>query len=205
MQTIISHAYANSRPLSAYGRTDAPSSNRWNEMPPSSTSRTILVPLTLSRGSFATLAIAKDLAEKFDARLVLLHVVNLNIAGEERGIPRGRIFENLCQNAENQLHRLAGCAADRATVETLVGVGRPADVIVESARRLGADSIVLRRHIHHPWLNWLHQNTARRVVRQAPCRVWLVTPGKHPDTVNLTVVDRARLNQTTERVVSLVA
>ncbi len=151
----------------------------------------ILVPLTLSRGTQATLAIAKKLARESGAKLVLLHVVQLNIAGEERGIQRTRLLDELCRSAESQLQLLAQGLGGHATTEVLVCPGRPAEAIVDAAKRLQPDTVVLFKHGYRNWLRWLHRNTARAVMRQAPCRVCLIFQGKHDTTVNLMVAHHA--------------
>ena len=178
MSTVLSHPYANASPPAAEGEAESCAGNRWfdgsrresgqqNEKQPSFTRRTILVPLTLPCDSCVPLATARNLAAKSNARLVLLHVVQLNIAGEERGIPRARLLDELCHSAETQLHELASCMGGQTTAEVLVCVGRPAEAILETARRLGADTIIMRRHRHRAWLRWLHRGTALTVARQA--------------------------------------
>ncbi len=211
MSTVFSHPYANAELPAAEGEIESCANNRrldcprrdsgqQNEKQPSFARKTILVPLTLPNGSSALLATARNLAFKSNARLVLLHVVQLNIVGEERGIPRARLFDELCHSAETQLHELASCIGGQTTAEVLVCVGRPAEAIVETAKRLGTDTIVMRRHRHRSWLRWLHRGTALTVVRQAPCRIWLVTPGKHAGAVSFMVVDPTSINRNSERV-----
>jgi nucleotide-binding universal stress UspA family protein len=155
--------------------------------------------VTLSNRSYPTLAIAKNLACESNAKLVLLHVVQLNIVGEEFGIPRTRLLHELCRNAEMQLRELAICMGGQTTAEILVCEGRPAEAIVATATRLEADTIVMRIDRHRRWLKWLHRNTALHVARQAPCRVWLVFPGKHAETVNLMMVDHTSINRLSQR------
>lgn len=144
---------------------------------------TILVPVSLSSGSAAALAIARRLAGESGARLVLLHVIQLNIAGEERGIPRTRLLNEMCQEAEIQLQQLAKSLGDTVAVETLVCEGSPARTIVETAKQIKADSVVMGTHGHRGWLSWLHRNTALKVSRQLACNVWLIAPAKRRATI----------------------
>jgi len=116
------------------------------------------------------------------------------------GIPRTHLLNELCHNVEIQLRDLASCIGDEATVEILVCVGRPAEAIVEMAMRLEADTIIMRMHSHRKWLKWLHRNTALNVARQAPCKVWLVSQGKHAETINLMMVDHTSVSQLSQRV-----
>jgi nucleotide-binding universal stress UspA family protein len=151
--------------------------------------KTFLVPLTLSDSSCPVLAIAGGLARERNAKLVLLHAVQLNIAGEERGIQRARLLDEMARNADTRLREMAAGMDGPESVETLVCEGRPADVILETARDLQADAIVMRMRGHRGLLKWLNPNTAPSVARQAPCRVWLVSNGKHAESLHLTVVD----------------
>jgi nucleotide-binding universal stress UspA family protein len=185
MKTILTQSRTNIEPLVVPGRGESHVSHRAldfvqsenndrNEDRPAFAPKTILVPLALSGSSHGALAIAKNLARESQAKLVLLHVVQLNIAGEERGIQRTRLLHELCGDVEFQLQQLADCMGDRVAAEILVCEGRPAEVIVETARRLQADTIVMCTHGYRGWLKWLHRNTALNVMRQAPCTIRLV-------------------------------
>jgi nucleotide-binding universal stress UspA family protein len=155
-----------------------------------SESGVILVPVTLSSPTQAALPVARNLALKSNAKLVLLHVVQLNIAGEERGIHRTRIVNELCVEAGRELHRLADGLGEQVAVEVLVSSGRPSETIVQTAGRLNADAVVMFSHGRRGWRRWLHRNTARMVAKQAPCDVWLVGRGEPVPGLTLTVVDR---------------
>jgi nucleotide-binding universal stress UspA family protein len=148
--------------------------------PGASESGKILVPLSLEGNSAASLAVANELARVSGAQIVLLHVVQLNIAGEERGIHRARLLEELCREAELELTRLARSLGGHVTTGVVVEAGRPAEVIVETARRVEAGGIVLCLKTYPRWLKWFHRQTALRVARLAACTVCLVTPGRRP-------------------------
>jgi len=142
----------------------------------------ILVPMTLARESQNSLVVASSVARKSRAQLVLLHVVQLNIAGEERGIHRTRLLSELQRTAESELRQLAYSLGDHVTTEVIVSDGRPAEVIVQTAEKIGADAIVMAVQPHSRWLRWLHRNTALHVVRKAPCAVmWVSTEERGPE------------------------
>ena len=208
MKTILTQSRTNIEPLVVQDRGEYHASHRVlapaqgenddrNEDRPAFAPKIILVPLALSGSSHAALAIARNLARESQARLVLLHVVQLNIAGEERGIQRTRLLHELCRNAEFQLQQLADCLCGQVAAEILVCEGRPAEAIVETARRLQADTIVMCTHGYRGWLKWLHRNTALNVMRQAPCKMLLISPGRRGDTVNFVVVDPLNNNSKT--------
>jgi nucleotide-binding universal stress UspA family protein len=149
--------------------------------------KTVLVPLKLTGPSSAVLRIARDVALQTQSTVILLHVVQLNIAGEESGIPRAELLAELCQKAESQLQQIADRMGGSVAVETLVCQGCPGEVIVEMARRLQTHLIIMPAQSRPPWLRWWHRNTARAVTRQAPCRVCLASTenrnaGKHLTT-----------------------
>lgn len=142
---------------------------------PASAVKKILVPIALSGGSGDILAVATQLARQSRAQLVFFHVVQLNIAGEERGIQRTRLLSELCRAADFELKQLAALVGDDVLTEVMVSDGRPAEAIVQAAKRMAADAIVMSARPHHRWLKWLHRNTAPNVIRQAPCAVILIS------------------------------
>jgi nucleotide-binding universal stress UspA family protein len=148
----------------------------------------ILVPLTLSRSSHGSLTVARKLARETNARLVLLHVVQFRAARQQLRIRQARLTAELYQNAEMQLNQLARSTNNQADVDIVVSVGNPTEKIVETARRLAADLIVLSTHGCRGWSKWLHRNTALHVTREAPCPVLLLSPGKQATTIDLTIV-----------------
>lgn len=155
----------------------------------------ILVPLTLSAGSGAALVVAGNLARATKARLTLLHVVQLSIVGEERGVHRERLVRDLVQEAELKLKELASGLGGAVATEVLVCEGHPSAAILEAARRLSADTIVMVTHGQRRWTKWLHRNTAAAVVRQAACGVVLVSCARPGQVISLTLVDRTKANQ----------
>jgi nucleotide-binding universal stress UspA family protein len=142
--------------------------------PRASTLKKILVPLTLDGNSERTLALLRNLAATPGSKITLLHVVQLNIAGEERGIARARLLEDLRYAAELELRMLAALVGNDVETEVTVSAGRPADIIVKTAKQIQADTIVMCVHPHRRWLKWLHRETALNVARKAACDVVLV-------------------------------
>jgi nucleotide-binding universal stress UspA family protein len=153
------------------------------EMPTTATERRpvirlqgILVPVDLRAGSAESVQYAAALAAPWEAPVTLLHVVQLNIAGEERGIPRQRLLNELGEQARAQLQALVNHLWDGpVTTQIIIGVGRPHREIVEQARRLKSDLIIMSTYQHPGILSALGLNTTARVLRAAPCPV-LVLP-----------------------------
>lgn len=151
----------------------------------------ILVPLVFSEYSYAGVALACSGARTSGAEVILFHAVQLNIAGEERGIQRTRLLGELCRDAEARLKQLANVSDTPVTVEVAVCERTPAEAIIQTARRLKVDVIALGTRPSRPRLALLHRNTARRVIENAPCAVWQLSVAPATAKIHLTIVDRA--------------
>jgi nucleotide-binding universal stress UspA family protein len=104
----------------------------------------VLVPVDLSASSAEVLYYARMFAKPFHAIVELLHVVQLNIVGEERGVPRLGLIRELSDNARRELHRLV----EKLWEDDIVGAiavreGRPHEIIVQEARDTNAGMIVM--------------------------------------------------------------
>ena len=119
------------------------------------TIRTVLVPVDGSSHANSALDAAAELAARFDAKLVLLHVmtrIGSNRVPEEL---RGYVEAEHVQLTENDVLRavaeeIVNAAAQRLVgrslaVETLIETGNPAQVIAGAANRIDADLIVMGR------------------------------------------------------------
>lgn len=94
--------------------------------------RRILAAVDFSDRTYEILRCAMALAERADAVLDVLHVIELNIAGEEHGIPRTRLIREMSEAAQLEMHKL---------LETLLN----GDVIATISVRAGrADQVILR-------------------------------------------------------------
>jgi nucleotide-binding universal stress UspA family protein len=121
--------------------------------------RRLLVPLDESDATAAILQWARLLAERPELEITLLHIVSssmLNelmsagavISGVMVPIP-DEVLTNAEMDAGSWLQRLAADAGlDRPGVSTEVKTGDPADQILATAERLGADLIVMGSSAH---------------------------------------------------------
>lgn len=135
----------------------------------------ILVPVDFSAGSLEALRYATGLSGLCRADLLALHVVQLNIGGEELGIPRMKFLNEMADRARTQLRQwLAALLPGGPHVRIVIAEGRPAEEIVTQARELGVDLVVLFAHRHGGLLRLL-PHTAPRVIRHAPCPVLVIS------------------------------
>ena len=144
----------------------------------------ILVPMDFSPASAAALIRAKQLAERFGARLSLLHVVT---DPQARGTWTSEIYVPAIPEVRDRLLNAARqrltetlMEEERARLQVTVDarVGAVADVITEIARNHAIDLIVMGTHGRRGIAHLVMGSIAERVVREAPCAV-LTTHAAH--------------------------
>jgi len=134
----------------------------------------LLVPVDLSPRAEEMLKHAARMAERLGCTAEVLHVVQLNICGEERGIPRGRLLHGLAQEAQSVLCKLVErCWGSEAGATVRVRDGCPHRVIVEEARETRACMIVMGGSRPRFW-RFPGTSTCARVLKEAPCPVMTV-------------------------------
>jgi nucleotide-binding universal stress UspA family protein len=142
----------------------------------------ILVPIDFSPTSLVALGHAADLAAPSKAELLLLSVVEplYPLMPDFNGVQSaalGRIVADHRDAARKELERLERrLAKRRLRVRSLVGTGRPFEVIGQAAKRHRADLIVMATHGRTGVSHLLTGSVAERVVRTAPCPVLTVRP-----------------------------
>lgn len=142
----------------------------------------ILAPTDFSEHSSYALRHAAELAQKFGAKLVLLHVVS-NEALESISKahipphPVDKVYEDLGQEIREQYARHVPPGV-RKTLETeiLVLPGVPSLEIVRAARLKGVDLIMMATHGRTGLSHALVGSVTERVVRKAPCPVLSIRP-----------------------------
>ncbi len=142
----------------------------------------ILVPTDFSDASKKALHYAQTFADQFGAVITLLHVIEPPPAPPGMGfIPDADDFDERLSSVKQKLSALAEYprAAGTPAVKSDVRVGRPSHDIVEVAKELDTDLIVLATHGHTGWKHLCLGSTAERVVRCAPCPVFVVREKEH--------------------------
>jgi nucleotide-binding universal stress UspA family protein len=144
--------------------------------------KTILAPLDFSPVSKLVLAEALRLARPRGARVVLTHVILPPIYPMDfYGVVVDQLttFATVAEVAANRrLQRLQKRL--KGAVEILPAeTGRPAATILDQARKLKPDLIVLGSHGHGLMHDLILGSTAQGVIRRSPCPV-LVVPALRP-------------------------
>ena len=138
--------------------------------------RRILVPLDFSNLSLHALDVAAPLARDLDARLFLLSVIEPPAypGGLEATILATPDCE-LVEYAESELPKIARrFVPPEVHLTVLVERGRAFEVITRVAQEMNIDLIVLASHGRTGLDRILLGSTAERVVRHAPCPVYVV-------------------------------
>lgn len=147
----------------------------------------IVAATDFSEDSNNALALAQDLAQKFSAEMVVLHVdqplapvmmtPELGPAMDVGAM--GRIAEEQRLLAQKELDKIGGKLREAGLkVKVLLKVGSPFLEIIHTAQSENADLIVLGTHGRTGLAHVLMGSVAERVVQKAHCPVLTV---RHPD------------------------
>lgn len=142
--------------------------------------RGILAPTDFSDFSKQVLKNALDLAQTFDAKLLLLHVIELPSYPIEGLVPSS-LGANLLDDLERQARdELAGVLPEaqstKVDVARRVVVGTPYRKILEIAEEAKTDLIIMATHGRTGLSHLVMGSVAERVVRTAPCPVLTIRP-----------------------------
>lgn len=138
--------------------------------------KTILVPCDFSEHAELAYAWAVGLAEKCDAKVILVHAAQLFTS---LGYPESvylldlkKMEDEVLTDAEKRLHEfIAKKGASPVAVETRAVSGDPFWEICQTAETEHADLIVMGSHGRTGFAHVLLGSVAERVVRHAPCPV----------------------------------
>jgi nucleotide-binding universal stress UspA family protein len=138
--------------------------------------QTILVPTDFSEGSNRAVKFAARLAAQFDAKLILLHVIEPVATPDFAYYPLMMENDEAVAAAKKGLSAFAHKAGLRNSIvqRTVVRNGVPYNEISKAAAALKANLIVIATHGYTGLKHALLGSTAERVVRHAKCPVLVV-------------------------------
>jgi len=146
----------------------------------------ILVPTDFGPAADAAFVYAKELAQRFGARLSLLHVVTdpsaMGTWTPELYVPAPQeTREGFLRAAREKLQQaLSVEERERFSVTNEVRIGSAADTIQELAREQHVDLIVMGTHGRRGLAHMFLGSVAERVVRGAPCPVLTTHAEREP-------------------------
>ncbi len=140
--------------------------------------KTILFPTDFSNGARAAMDHAISLAKDYNAKLILLYVIQ-DISIAEWYIPSSisvtDLVEDMQKSAWNEMEKWnAEVAAQVKDVEKMVVRGVPFVEIIKTAKSKNVDMIVIGTHGRTGIDHMLFGSTAEKVVRKSPCPVLTV-------------------------------
>lgn len=147
----------------------------------------ILCPTDFSELSIGAIKHACLLAEKFGAKLHVLHVVDQAyqywMAMGPESIPAGPSPKELIKTAKAQMEEfVAEHVPAKLKVTTEIITGRPFMEIIRIAKETSVDMIVIGTHGHGALTQMLLGSVADKVIHKAPCPVLSVRePGQEPE------------------------
>jgi nucleotide-binding universal stress UspA family protein len=137
----------------------------------------ILVPLDFSEASTNAVRFATSLAKTHNARLYVLYV-------KEPFPVHGRIMAGSLEEVQKHQHHkekgqltkvIPAELKNSIAVEEIQVIGMPADrVIIETARKLSVDLIVIASQAPKGLMRVFKKNLAQQLLQNAPCSVFVV-------------------------------
>jgi universal stress protein A len=141
----------------------------------------ILVPLDFSPASDNAFKYALHLGQHFGAQLHVIHVLEPVLSPRFAGLPEAPAFlkKSLQRRKKNLRARADSAGAAGVATKLVHRAGLPAHEIVEAAKDLDVDLVIIATIGHTGWKHFCIGSTAERVVRAAPCPVLVVREKEH--------------------------
>lgn len=147
----------------------------------------ILCPTDFSEPSYRALETANGLAEKFEAEIVLIHILSPVFIYPAAEITPGILKTTNINDIERDemaykslSMTLQEKVPDSLRSRSILAKGNPADEIVKSAGEEKVELIVIGTHGFTGWRHLILGSVAEKVVRLASCPVLTVPARKEP-------------------------
>lgn len=140
----------------------------------------VLVPVDFSECSLKALQYAVAFATQFDAELVLIHVVESYLVVPEMGaVDVALIQEQMRTGAKEELEKLCKRIDLEHTPKAELRMGNPASEVVQAAKDLEVDLVVVSTHGRTGLAHVFLGSVAESIVRHATCPVLVVRENEH--------------------------
>jgi nucleotide-binding universal stress UspA family protein len=145
--------------------------------------KTILAPIDFSGATDAVVEEAAALARAFSGRVVLLTIIQPPVIAHEYAAVMENLAEITAAGEKQAARKLAELEqklqVDLIATESVQLLGAPIALIVEQAKKLAADYIVMGSHGHTALYDLLVGSTTHGVLMRAPCPVVIVPAAKN--------------------------
>jgi len=141
----------------------------------------ILYPTDFSDYASHALSYVLELAKKFDAEVLIIHVTCGSVfpVTYSIGVDFGDLDLQIQKAAKNHMRKIEErIGAEGVKVSSELKAGEPFPEIVRCARRKVVDLIIMATHGHGAIKHMFLGSTAEKVVRKAPCPVLTI---RHPE------------------------
>lgn len=140
--------------------------------------KTILFATDFSESSDYSFSYALSLAKKFNARLLIIHVINEPVDLRGFYVPHisfDKLEEEIEEGAQKMMEKFCRThIRDYDNYETFIVPGIPFDEIIKKATETSADLIVMGTHGRTGLDHVLFGSTAEKVVRKSPVPVMTI-------------------------------
>ena len=155
----------------------------------------ILVPSDFSNSAQQALAYAFSVAQLFNSRITLLHVVTVfddDPYNPEQSFPDvQQYYEHLEQRAESQFNDTLAEGTSNIQVDTVVQRGfSPYEEILAYAKNNQVDLVAMGTHGRKPIARFLLGSVTEKVIHQAECPVLTVRISENQDIVDIPTFNR---------------
>ncbi len=143
--------------------------------------KTIIVPTDFSKLSFSALEYARDLAERMNATIHLIYVLEKTppfLAIRSLDVSEEDVMKHMEEEAYKQLFETASKFKVDSNVDIIevLRKGNDYEEIVNYSKEINCDLIVIATHGRTGVLHTLLGSVAEKVIRYAKCPVLVITP-----------------------------
>ncbi|MEW6702626.1 MAG: universal stress protein [Bacteroidota bacterium] len=145
------------------------------------TIKNIIVPTDFSKLSTSAFEYAKDLAERMDAKIHLIYVLEKTppfLAMRSLDVSEEDVMRSMEEEAIKQLEETAEGLKDDTSVQIVHVLRKGIDYeeIIKYSKEISGDMIVIATHGRTGILHTLLGSVAEKVIRYAKCPVLVITP-----------------------------
>ncbi len=143
--------------------------------------KNIIVPTDFSKLSFSAFEYAKDLAERRNATIHLVYVLEKTppfLAMRSLDVSEDEVMKSMEEHAKKQLSETASVLKENSSVivKKVFKKGIDYEEIVNYSKEIDCNIIVIATHGRTGLLHTLLGSVAEKVIRYAKCPVLVITP-----------------------------